>query len=169
MLPEKYQQRIRINESTNCWEWIGAMRADGYGMAWVIEQKKQLRAHRVVYELLVHKIDGKKVIDHLCRNKRCVNPSHLEEVTSKENTLRGVSTVVSKNKQTHCVHGHELSGTNLYIHKQRGTRHCRQCSKELSALRREGKRNTGLCECGGVAYCKKLCQACYMRVYREKV
>lgn len=69
-----------------CWEWTRALTTDGYGRVW--KDNKQQRAHRVAYELAVGLIPEDMVIDHLCRNKTCVNPNHLAVATAEENTRR---------------------------------------------------------------------------------
>jgi hypothetical protein len=80
---------------------------------------RNVRAHRYVYERLVGPIPAGMTLDHLCRNRACVNPAHLEPVTGPENTRRAVAL------QTHCLRGHPLSGPNLYC--RNGRRHCREC------------------------------------------
>jgi hypothetical protein len=167
-LPIPYQQKISVDYETGCWNWVGSRRPDGYGLMYVAELKKQRRSHRLVYELLVRPIADGLVIDHLCRNPACCNPDHLEEVTNRTNVLRGVSPFAAKNKQTHCKHGHELSGENLYIHPQRGTRNCRKCLNDYSRSRRAGLVGNGSCACGNPSYAKGMCQSCYMVEYRRK-
>jgi len=166
-LPTQIIQRIKIDPVTKCWNWTGTLRPDGYGLIYLAELKKQLRVHRVVYELLVKKIESGLVIDHLCRNRKCVNPNHLEQVSIKTNTLRGISPVVQKKNQTHCKYGHELLGENLYIHPKRNTRNCKKCSNSKSQMRRDGLLNTGFCKCGNTSYAKGKCQSCYMHDYRK--
>jgi hypothetical protein len=90
-----------------------------------------MRAHRVSYVLAHGSIPDGLQLDHLCRNKLCVNPTHLEAVTARENTLRGVSVAAVNAKKTHCPRGHELSGSNLLAYRK--VRSCRACSLEQSA------------------------------------
>lgn len=85
-------------------------------------------AHRVAYEMLVGPIPEGKQLDHLCRQRTCWNPAHLEVVTGRENTLRGVGRTAVNAAKTHCSRGHELAGDNLYVHD--GQRKCRACKKE---------------------------------------
>ena len=166
-LPTQITQKIKIDPVTQCWDWMGTIRSDGYGLVHVRELNKQQRIHRVVYELLVSKIQTGLVIDHLCRNRKCVNPEHLEQVSIKTNTFRGISPVVQKRNQTHCKYGHELTGENLYIHPKRSTRHCRKCQNIKSQMRRDGLIPTSICSCGNTSYAKGKCQSCYMHEYRK--
>jgi hypothetical protein len=68
-------------------------------------------------------------VDHLCRNRRCVNPDHLEIVTNKDNILRGLSFAAMNKAKTHCIHGHEFNEQNTR-HRHNGTRECLQCRRE---------------------------------------
>ena len=77
-----------VSKTDNCWEWKGYSQK-GYGC--FRKGDKVLRAHRYAYELLVGKLTDGLVLDHLCNNKKCVNPQHLEEVTNPENTKRHYS------------------------------------------------------------------------------
>ena len=106
-----------------CWEWR-ASKNNGYGQFW--HNNKWGIASRFVYELCVGKIENQ--IDHLCRNRGCVNPLHLEDVTTQENTKRGNSGLFNSSK-THCPQGHPYSGNNLYVRKSMVgvNRGCRTC------------------------------------------
>ena len=114
----------------SCWEWIGSRAHDGYG-AFALRRKNKL-AHRVVYEHFIGPIPSGMTIDHLCRNRNCVNPHHLEAVTNRVNTLRGIGLSAENAKKTSCVHGHPLSGENLALRVGRygGYRKCKRCDAD---------------------------------------
>jgi hypothetical protein len=122
-----HQRRVdgyEIDPETGCWNWAGYATPDtGYGKISI--DGRAYYAHRVYYERHVGPIAPGLTIDHLCRNRRCVNPAHLEAVTRGENTLRGESTSGINLRKTHCPKGHPLSGENLY--ECRGRRQCRTC------------------------------------------
>lgn len=75
--------------ATSCWLWTGSTNRNGYGRVWR-EHRTQL-VHVLTYTALVGEVPTGKVLDHLCRNRRCANPAHLEPVTHSQNTLRGMS------------------------------------------------------------------------------
>ncbi len=77
----------KVKKTNNCWEWTGFKNPDGYGKFFY--NKKQRLAHRVSYELFKEDIPKGLQIDHLCRNRACVNYNHMEIVTNHENVLRG--------------------------------------------------------------------------------
>ena len=117
--------RVEKRALGECWVWKGAPIKNGYGQY----RRKGTRScyvHRLVYEALVGPIPEGKFLDHLCRNRLCVNPGHLEIVTNRENVLRGVGPTAVNAQKTHCKRGHPLEGENLYLYKD-GRRDCRQC------------------------------------------
>lgn len=85
-------------------------------------------AHRVYYEARFGPIPAGLQLDHLCRNRGCVNPDHLEPVTCRENLMRGHTVAAANAKKTHCNAGHALAGDNLRVWK--GKRYCIVCQRE---------------------------------------
>lgn len=89
----------------NCWEWIGTVNSGGYGS---FNDGRQFKAHRWSYARFKGPIPPSLTLDHLCRNRRCVNPDHLEPVTNRENILRGNGPTAENARKTHCKRGHPL-------------------------------------------------------------
>lgn len=131
---QKFWDRVLMVE--NCWEWLGVTNSKGY--ARFQERGRNSGVARWAYEHFRGPIPDGLVIDHLCRNRRCVNPAHLEVVTVTENTLRGVGFAASNAAKETCVHGHPLSGSNL-LPREDGRR-CRACRIETDRKRRARKR-----------------------------
>ncbi|MFI2349761.1 HNH endonuclease signature motif containing protein [Streptomyces sp. NPDC019443] len=137
---------LRREAPGRCWLWVGAIGARGYGRIFVDGQT--VPAHRWSYEAEVGSIQPGLVIDHLCRNRACVNPAHLEPVTNQVNTLRGIGMTARRARTTHCPAGHEYAGANLYV-SPRGDRRCRIC-EHLRAVRR-GRKPSPIPGCACVA------------------
>jgi len=123
MLADRFWSKVVTTDG--CWQWTGG-RSDGYGRFWTGTQS--YRAHRWAYEQLVGPIPADRQIDHLCRNRTCVNPAHLDIVDSRENSWRGVGPPAINGRKTHCLRGHPLSGDNLY-RRPNGARGCRTCKR----------------------------------------
>lgn len=123
---DRFLSKIQIDDNI-CWNYTNAKDKDGYGI-FALTHRKSVKAHRLSYELFKGKIPEGLTIDHLCRNRACCNPEHLECVTMKENTMRGNGITSINIKKTHCPSGHPYSGNNLKIDTD-GSRSCRVCMK----------------------------------------
>lgn len=122
---ERLARLTKKDGATGCWVWQGHT-SDGYGRVSVGGHNR--RAHRICYELMVGRIPDGMEIDHLCRNRACINPSHLEPVTKAVNIARSSPYRVPANsRKTHCPKGHAYAGDNLLIYN--GWRYCGTCLK----------------------------------------
>lgn len=118
---------------TPCWLWVGA-RSSGYGSFGF--SGRQWGAHRFAYFQVIGPVKDGLVLDHLCRNRLCCNPDHLEPVTDRTNILRGEGLTAQNKRKTHCKYGHLLSGENLYFLPHRpGGRECLACKRKLEKAR----------------------------------
>lgn len=136
---ERFETHIKKLDD-GCWMWTGKINKNtGYGQHGVYKNaiRKDYLAHRYSYELYIGKMPNGFCIDHLCRNRWCVNPDHLEPTTLKENVLRGIGVCAINHQKIHCIHGHLLSGKNLYITPD-NRRQCKVCNynRTIKHLRR---------------------------------
>lgn len=127
----RFESKIKV-DGNGCFVWQGGVSTQGYGK-FKVEGKTAL-AHRWNYRRVNGDIPEGKVLDHLCRNRRCVNPDHLEMVDNRVNVLRGVGPSAANEGKTHCVNGHEFTPENTY--RRRNGRECRQCWEDRR--RRDG-------------------------------
>lgn len=114
----------KFHREGECWVWHGARSDTGYGNFGV--KGVATAAHRLSYEHFTGPIPPGLHIDHLCRNRPCINPAHLEAVTQRVNNLRGESLQAKNARKTHCVHGHEFTPENT-IARALGRRGCMAC------------------------------------------
>lgn len=135
-------EKIEHEPNSGCWLWTGNIQPLGYGMFY--HEGRMRLAHRVSFELLGGKeIPEGLTLDHLCRERSCVNPDHLEPVELRENILRGYGPSAMAARQTECHNGHPLSGDNLIGWQlQRGHRVCRLCWRVTNAARMRRYRAT---------------------------
>lgn len=135
-VPKPRWQRIMSyfnpGKKEECWEWKikkGAIYGQFPEKVGINKPYKTVTAHRVVYEAFWGKIPKGYTIDHLCRNKKCVNPTHLEAVEHKVNLQRALNQIstINKNKQF-CKWGHEFTENNIYTPPKRpNRRYCLTC------------------------------------------
>lgn len=116
-LEERFWAKVQRTDS--CWVWTGALTHKGYGV-FHDYGNRTIQSHCFAYEHFVGSIPGDLEIDHLCRNRACVNPAHLEPVTHRTNILRGTALI------THCPQGHAYDEANTRFDLQ-GHRLCRTC------------------------------------------
>ena len=126
----KIEKKIMPVPESGCHLWIGAITDSGYGV--ITRKGKRFRVHRLVYERERGAVLNGLQLDHLCRVRCCVNPEHLEVVTSRENTYRGMSPLAQHANKTNCPKGHPYSEGNLVfmLNERKPCRRCRICRLE---------------------------------------
>lgn len=125
-----FLSKIIINSETECWEWNKSLDKDGYGIYGprINGKKFRLRVHRLSIDMFKEKLKEYFVVDHICRNRKCLNPDHLRQVSVTENTLFNSNAPWAIQKlQTHCKNNHELSNDNIYVYGN--SRKCKTCIK----------------------------------------
>jgi HNH endonuclease len=166
-VPERIWRKITVSsissyKNSPCWEWQRQSRTDGYGVAFIGKLRYEFAGfppkarttvvHRLMYLISVGD-PGELQVDHLCRNRCCCNPLHLEAVAQPENLRRGDSSRIVRelaefqSAQTHCMRGHLLEDYNLIVNfdeKGGKHRHCRTCQrviwKEFAQRKRDEKK-----------------------------
>lgn len=146
-LPARIRAKVSVGDTDQCWPWIAAVGANGYGhVRW---DGSTQEAHRVVYELLVGPIPDGATIDHTCHNgsgcsgrcphRRCCNPAHLAPVSRGANVLAGNSPPAVNARKTACANGHPYTEATMKI--DAGSRRCMICRRESDRQRYARRRH----------------------------
>ena len=130
---DRFWIKVDKTPETGCWHWTSTITTEGYGQFWF--NRRPRLAHRFAYEMMVGPIPEGLVIDHLCRVRHCVNPSHMEPVTPAENNARGLSLSAANARKTHCKHGHPFTVDNTRF-TPAGDRECLTCRRRIDRDRR---------------------------------
>lgn len=152
---EDFRQVLQLGKADECWPWQRGRTGAGYG-AYKLEGRQEL-AHRLSYEIAKGPIPAGLVIDHLCRNRACQNPDHMEVVTNQENMLRGRWLEV-------CKYGHPRTPENTYISPS-GNRQCRLC---VLRWKRDWVARKGSCSVDGCQRPQRSRRLCF-RHMRESI
>ena len=137
----RFWAKVDKRAEQECWPWKGAKNTRGYGYFSAHSRAPCVGAHRIAYSLCVKAIPDGLTIDHLCRNKGCVNPAHLEPVSMKENLMRGTSFSAKNAAKLMCLRGHPFTTATIRKAGQRSwmVRRCLACARYRYAKRKAQK------------------------------
>jgi hypothetical protein len=137
---ERFEAKYTV-QPNGCWQWTAHLSPKGYPRFRV--GRKIVRAHRFAYETHRGPIPDDKVIDHLCRNRGCVNPDHMEVTTNRENCCRGEHPHIIAWRENRCTRGHPFDDQNTQWKKRKDgrlERRCAECSRQYQRARRQAER-----------------------------
>ncbi len=131
-LEARFWSKVKRGTDNECWEWLGPLDRHGYGSFGIkcLAGYTLARSHRVAYWLSKGPLSQALTVDHLCRNRACQNPNHMELVTRGMNVLRGTGLTAQHIKKTHCPQGHAYDSLNSYVDTTTGGRLCRICRRQ---------------------------------------
>jgi predicted nucleic acid-binding Zn ribbon protein len=175
---ERFWAKVAVPyQPSCCWEWQSACHSTGYARLSI--RGVCLLAYRVSYTLLIGRIPAGMTIDHLCRNRKCVNPDHLQPVSLANNIYRGYNPPAMARRQTHCKHGHAFTPENTHVgisSNGKERRRCRKCDAEkcrrMRVRRHERLVPRALCVVCGTDFlprtrlnicCSDVCRATWVR------
>jgi hypothetical protein len=125
-IEERLWKRYEVDGETGCWNWTGAISNRSYGSIYF--EGRMQKAHRVMWRLERGEVPEGLDLDHLCRNRLCINPAHLEPVTRSEN-LRRSPLMDRHSGRTHCIRGHGFTAENTRLKPGNGHRVCKTCMR----------------------------------------
>ena len=154
-IPDKIdtERFFKFVTTDKCWNWNGSLTAGGYGKFY--NSGKLYLAHRVSFKIKNGFISNELQIDHICKNRKCVNPDHLRQVTAKINTTENSNSVSAINKaKTHCINGHEFTKENTRLRKNGKEciicerKRCNKSAKKYREIRRLNRPKPVSCKKG---------------------
>jgi hypothetical protein len=137
-----FWNKVHVSQPSGCWQWTGAVSRLGYGKwsaTYAAKRQHVLTAHRVAFTLLIGNIPTDMTLDHLCRNRGCVNPDHMQVVTLKENIHRSFHPSIIISRSDTCSNGHRE-----FYFNAKGKRICKACARERQALCKARKKARAL-------------------------